>query len=168
MSSEVVKICVPTAYTRVPSKSKLLASKLPKKEANLQIKFHSNDIKMHMFRNSDVRDFTLSQSILWPSRGEMAKQTGDGERDLSQKCTWFEDTGTLCHSEVPWFAKQRLQLQQVSPKQVCLQQKKSSPLRWAIETNAVVLKLKLKKGSAAALWRNLSPCISAHMVSKRS
>ena len=36
---------VTTAYTQVPSKSKLLANKLPNKETTFQIKRHSDDIK---------------------------------------------------------------------------------------------------------------------------
>ena len=68
---------VTTAYTQVPSKSKLLANELPNKETTPQIKRHSDDIKTHVFRNSDVRNFTLTQNAPWPSRGGMGKQTGD-------------------------------------------------------------------------------------------
>ena len=59
MSGEAAKERVTTAYTRVPSKPKLLANRLPNKETTLQIKRHSDDIKTHTFRNSDVRSFTL-------------------------------------------------------------------------------------------------------------
>ena len=45
MSGEAAKEHVTTAYTRVPSKSKLLAKELPNKETTLQIKRHSDDIK---------------------------------------------------------------------------------------------------------------------------
>ena len=45
MSSEAAKERVTTTYTRVPSKSKLLANELPNKETTLQIKRHSDDIK---------------------------------------------------------------------------------------------------------------------------
>ena len=62
MSGEAAKERVTTAYTRVPSKSKLLANKLPNKETNLQIKRHSDDIKTHVFRNSNVRSFTPTQN----------------------------------------------------------------------------------------------------------
>ena len=64
MSSEAAKERVTTAYTRVPSKSKLLANELPNKETTLQIKRHSDDIKTHVFRNSNVRNFTLTQNAL--------------------------------------------------------------------------------------------------------
>ena len=60
MSNEAVKEHVTTAYTRVTSKS--LASELPNKETTLQIKRPSDDIKTHVFRNSDVRNFTLTQN----------------------------------------------------------------------------------------------------------
>ena len=45
MSGEAAKERVTTAYTRVPSKSKLLANELPNKETTFQIKRHSDDIK---------------------------------------------------------------------------------------------------------------------------
>ena len=45
MSGEAAKERVTTAYTRVPSKSRLLVSELPNKETTLQIKRHSDDIK---------------------------------------------------------------------------------------------------------------------------
>ena len=61
MSGEAAKERVTTAYTRVPSKSKLLANEFPN---TLQIKRHSDDIKTHVFRNSDVRNFTLTQNAL--------------------------------------------------------------------------------------------------------
>ena len=60
MSGEAVKECVTTAYTRVTSKS--LANELPNKETTLQIKRHSDNIKTHVFRNSDMRNFTLTQN----------------------------------------------------------------------------------------------------------
>ena len=59
MSGEAAKERVTTTFTRVLSKSKLLVSELPNKETSLQIKRHSDDIKTHVFRNSDVRNFTL-------------------------------------------------------------------------------------------------------------
>ena len=64
MSGKAAKERVTTAYTRVPSKSKLLANELPNKETTLQIKRHSDDIKTHVFLNSDVRNFTLTQNFL--------------------------------------------------------------------------------------------------------
>ena len=45
MSGEAAKEHVTTAFTRVPSKSKLLVNELPNKETTLQIKCHSDDIK---------------------------------------------------------------------------------------------------------------------------
>ena len=45
MSGEAAKERVTTAYTRVPSKSKLLANELPNKETTFQMKRHSDDIK---------------------------------------------------------------------------------------------------------------------------
>ena len=63
MSGEAAKERVTTAYTWVPSKSKLLANELPNKETTLQIKRHSDDIKTHLFRNSDVRNFTLRMPL---------------------------------------------------------------------------------------------------------
>ena len=63
MSGEAAKERVTTACTRVPSKSKLLANELPYKETTFQIKRHSDDIKTHVFRNSDVRNFTLTQNF---------------------------------------------------------------------------------------------------------
>ena len=45
MSGEAAKERVTTAYTRVPSKSKLLANELPNEETTLQIKRHSDDTK---------------------------------------------------------------------------------------------------------------------------
>ena len=45
MSGEAAKERVTTTYTRVSSKSKLLANELPNKETTLQIKHHSDDIK---------------------------------------------------------------------------------------------------------------------------
>ena len=59
---EPAKERVTTAYTRVPSKSKLLVNELPNKETTLQIKRHSDDIETHVFRNSDVN--TLTQNAL--------------------------------------------------------------------------------------------------------
>ena len=70
---------VTTAYTRVPSKSKLLANELPNKETTLQIKRHSDNIKTHVFHNSDVRNFTLTQNAPWPSCRGMGKQTDDAK-----------------------------------------------------------------------------------------
>ena len=70
----------------------------------------------------------------------MAKRMGDSESDLPQKRGRLEDPRTPHRLEMPSFSKQRLQLQQVSPRQVCMQQIKSSPLRRAIKTNVVVLK----------------------------
>ena len=71
----------------------------------------------------------------------MAKQTGDSESDLPQKRVRIKDAG---YSEAPSFAKRRLQLQQVSPRRVHMQQIKSSPSRQAMKTNVVVLKLTRK------------------------
>ena len=62
MSGEAAKERVTTAYTRVPSKSKLLANELPNKKTTLQIKHQNDNIKTHMFRTSDVRNFTLTQN----------------------------------------------------------------------------------------------------------
>ena len=45
MGGEAAKERVTTAYTWVPSKSKLLANELPNKETTSQIKRHSDDIK---------------------------------------------------------------------------------------------------------------------------
>ena len=79
MSGEATKEHVTTAYTRVPSKSKILVNKLPNKETTLQIKHHSDDIKTHMFRNSDVRNFTPLRTPLdlaaeeWTSEQVTAK-----------------------------------------------------------------------------------------------
>ena len=58
MSSEAAKECVTIAYTRVPSTSKLV-NKLPNKVTTFQIKHHSDDIKTHVFRKSDVRSFRM-------------------------------------------------------------------------------------------------------------
>ena len=59
MNGEATKELVTTAYTRVPSKFKLLANRIPNKETTLQIKRHSDNIKTHTFHNSHVRSFTL-------------------------------------------------------------------------------------------------------------
>ena len=48
----------------------------------------------------------------------MAKRTGNGESDLSQKRVRFEDAGTPHRSEASSFAKRRLRLQQVFPRRV--------------------------------------------------
>ena len=45
MSGEAAKERVTTVYTRVQSKSKLLANELPDKETTFRIKRHSDDIK---------------------------------------------------------------------------------------------------------------------------
>ena len=58
MSSEAAKEWVTITYTRVPSTSKL-ANKLPNKVTTFQINHHSDDIKTHVFRNSDVRSFRM-------------------------------------------------------------------------------------------------------------
>ena len=76
MSGETAKERVTTTYTRVPSKSKskLLANELPNKETTLQIKCHSDDIKTHMFCNSDVRNFTLTQNAVDLAAEEWASE----------------------------------------------------------------------------------------------
>ena len=74
MSGEATKERVTTTYTRVPSKSKLLANELPNKETTLQIKCHSDDIKTHMFCNSDVRNFTLTQNAVDLAAEEWASE----------------------------------------------------------------------------------------------
>ena len=81
MSGEAAKERVTTAYTRVPSKSKLLVNRLPNKETTLQIKHHSDDIKTHTFRNRDVRSFTLFRTPFYLA--------GDGESGLPQKRVRF-------------------------------------------------------------------------------
>jgi len=75
MSGEAAKERATTAYTRVPSKSKLLASKLPHMETCSSIERHNDDIKTHVFCGSDVRNLTLTQQIAfdlatvkWPSK----------------------------------------------------------------------------------------------------
>ena len=68
-----------------------------------------------MFRNSDVRSFTLTQNALSSSHGGMGKRTGDGESGLPHKLVRFEDAGTPHHSEEGLFATRRLWLQLVFP-----------------------------------------------------
>ena len=55
MSGEATKERATTAYARVPSKSKLLASELPNMETSFSIERHNDDIKTHVFCGSDVR-----------------------------------------------------------------------------------------------------------------
>jgi len=61
MSGEAAKERATTAYARVPSKSKLLASELPNIETCSSIERHNDDIKTHVFCGSDVRNLTLTQ-----------------------------------------------------------------------------------------------------------
>ena len=56
----------------------------------------------------------------------MARQTGDCESDLPQERIRFKDAGTPNHSKAPSFVKRRLQLQQVSPRRLRMQQINSS------------------------------------------
>jgi len=55
MSGKAAKEHATTAYARVPSKSKLLASQLPNMETCSSIECHNDDIKTHVFCGSDVR-----------------------------------------------------------------------------------------------------------------
>ena len=67
MSGEAAKEWVTIAYTQVQSTSKLLANKLPNK---ISIKHPSDDIKTHVFRNSDVRSFRMPFDLAteeWPN-----------------------------------------------------------------------------------------------------
>ena len=74
MSGKAAKECATTTYARVPSKSKLLASKLPNIETCSSIERHNDDLKTHVFCGSDVRNLTLTQwsafdlaTVKWPS-----------------------------------------------------------------------------------------------------
>ena len=63
-SGKAAKKCATTAYARVPSKSKLLASELPNMETYSSIERHNDNIKTHVFCGSDVRNLTLSGAPL--------------------------------------------------------------------------------------------------------
>ena len=97
--------------------------------------------------NRSMHLFTLSQNALWPNRRGMAKRTCDCESDLPQECIWFKDAGTPNHSKAPSFVKRRLQLQQVSPRKLRMQQINSSvwaPLLgclWSLESLFLYLQL---------------------------
>ena len=74
MSGETTKERVTTTYTRVPSKSKLLANELPKKETTLQIKRHSDNIKPTCSVIAMWEVVTLTQNALWSSRDLAAEE----------------------------------------------------------------------------------------------
>jgi len=52
MSSEAAEERATTAYARVPSKSKLLASESPKRDTGPEGEGHNEDIKTHVFCGS--------------------------------------------------------------------------------------------------------------------
>ena len=109
---EAAKERVTTAYTRVPSKSKLLANELPNRETTLQIKRHSDDIKTYVFRNSDVRNFTPTQNAV--DTEKLASEQVTAKAICLKNTQDSMVSGTPHRSEAALFAKRRLWLQQIS------------------------------------------------------
>ena len=60
MSGEAAKERATTAYVRVPSKYLSLRSELPNKETSRSIKRQTDNTEMHVFRDSEVRSYTLT------------------------------------------------------------------------------------------------------------